>query len=239
MKRSWRDIFEKFNATSDVSKLDLKNLLLMAGHLNSKTAEFSMKTWNAEMKKIKEKIFLKNGKILEIGCGTGALLKSFENQMKIYGIDFSHNMIGIASKAIPSGQFKICEAKNLNFQINFFDSVILYSCAQYFPNKNYLKLVLNKCSKVLKKNGKLYIGELVEKDKQFKFNQFRKKQLSPSEYKKKYLGKQNIALKHFAINRDEIFNLLNKKFKNIEIFNSITRGKEDEIYRFDICCQKK
>ena len=191
------------------------------------------------MKKIKAKICVKKGKILEIGSGTGALLKTFEDEMNVYGVDYSSTMVEIASKAIPKGNFKYCEAKNIFFSNNFFNSIIIYSSAQYFPDLSYFKKVISKSHKYLKKNGQLYLGELVEQNKQKEFNKFRKKQLSFSEYKKKYLGKQNQKLVHFAIDRDDIYSLLKKNFKNIEILNSIKRGKEKEIYRFDVCCQKK
>jgi ubiquinone/menaquinone biosynthesis C-methylase UbiE len=239
MNKSWKDIFENFNSSKMPSKFTTRNLLIMAGHLKSKTAEFNLSSWNKEMKKIKDKICVKNGKILEIGSGTGALLKTFEDEMNIYGVDYSSTMVAITTKAIPKGKFQYCEAKNINFPNNYFDSIIIYSSAQYFPDLEYFKKVLNKINKFLKKNGKLYLGELVEKNKQKDFNEFRRKQLSFEEYKKKYLGKQNQQLKHFAIDRDQIYVLLKKNFKNIEILNSIKRGKEKEIYRFDVCCQKK
>ena len=74
---------------------------------------------------------------------------------------------------------------------------------------------------------------------QLNFNKFRKEQLTYKEYKKKYLGKENSNLQHLSLDRGEIFNLLKHSFKEIEIFNSINRGKEREVYRFDVCCKKK
>ena len=103
----------------------------------------------------------------------------------------------------------------------------------------YFKDVLNKVNKVIKKNGFFYLGEIVDKSKQIEFNNYRKTQLSKKEYKENYLGKKNIALKHFSLTRLQLISFLEKDFKNIEIFNSELRGKEKEVFRFNVCCQKK
>ena len=55
MNKSWKDIFENFNSSKMPSKFTTRNLLIMAGHLKSKTAEFNLSSWNKEMKKIKVK----------------------------------------------------------------------------------------------------------------------------------------------------------------------------------------
>ena len=191
------------------------------------------------MKKIKDKIYRKNGKLLEIGCGSGALLKFFSNKMKIYGVDYSPQLLSIAKKAIPSGKFYLTEAKKIYFSNGYFDSVVMYSCIQYFPNKNYFLKVLFKIEKYLKKGGSLYIGEIVDKDKLKQFEKYRMRQISYSDYKRKYGGKENSKLKHFAISRKAIVSILSKKFFDIEISNSVKRGKEIDFFRFNINCVKK
>ena len=159
--------------------------------------------------------------------------------MNVFGVDYSRSMINISSKAIPNGKFVCCEADQISFKKNKFDAIIIFSSIQYFPDKKYFKNVLLKINKILKKNSFLYIGEIVEKNKQDEFNDYRKRQLSKKEYKKKYLGNQNSELRHFSLNRTELIKFLDGEYKNIEIFNSVLRGREKEIYRFDVCCQKK
>ena len=239
MKKTWKNIFEKFNNKKKINSYSLKNLLILAGHMKSKTGSFAFNKWKNELNRIKKKINTPGGNILEIGCGSGAILKNFQKEMKIFGVDYSKSMIDIASKAIPRGKFICCEANQIFFKENKFDVVIIFSSIQYFPNIEYFKNTLNKIDRILKKNSFLYIGEIIDKDKQIEFNDYRKKQLSKKEYKEKYLGKQNSNLKHFSLNRTQVINFLDQEFKNIEIFNSVLRGKEKEVFRFDICCQKK
>ncbi len=238
-RKTWREIFENFDSQFKSKNYDLKSLLFAAGHLKSKTGGYTLKKWLSEMEKIKDKINVKNGKILEIGCGTGAVLKTFEKEMKIFGADYSKSMIKIAAKALPGGHFKYLDAVSLNYKQNFFDSIIIFSAAQFFPDKSYLTKVINNCFKFLKKDGNLFIGELVEKNKQKEFNKYRKNQLGAREYKLKYQGKKNSNLILFSIDRAEIISLLSSKFKNIEVFNCILRGNEKEVFRFNVCCKKK
>ena len=238
-RKNWREIFESFDSQWKLKNYDLKGLLYTAGHLKSKTGGYTVKKWLSEMKKIKDKIAVKNGKILEIGCGTGAVLKTFEKEMKIFGADYGKSLIKIASKALPGGHFQYSDAANINYKQNYFDSIIIFSCAQFFPDKSYFNKVINKCFKFLKKDGNLFIGDLIEKSKQKEFDKYRKNQLGLKEYKLKYQGKENSNLTHFSIDRDEISSLLKSKFKNIEIFNSIIRGDENEVFRFNVFCKKK
>ena len=227
--KTWKDIFANFVGNKKVKEYSMKSLLILAGHLNSKSGSFTVDKWIAEMKKIKKKIYKKKGKLLEIGCGSGALLKYFSKSMRVFGVDYSRELLNIAKKAIPSGSFYFNEANKINFKNNFFDTVIMYSCIQYFPDKRYFNKVIQKIERCLKKNGNLYIGEIVDKDKLTKFEQYRIKQMSYSLYKKKYTGKINSKLKHFAISRKEIVSILSKNFLDIEIINSV---KEEENRNF-------
>ena len=147
--------------------------------------------------------------------------------------------MSVAKTVIPGGKFQHLQANKIKFKKSFFDVIIIYSAIQYFPNFKYLKNVILKIKKNLKKDGILYMGEIIEKKNQFNFNKFRALQLTHKEYKKKYLGKENSNLKHLSVDRHEILNLIKDSFKDIEIFNSIKRGKEREVYRFDLCCKKK
>lgn len=76
-------------------------------------------------------------KVLEIGCGTGQWLLKIENELggQSYGIDFSPEMVSIASKRGLDGVV-VAEASRLPFKSLYFDSVIsplnaLDHCVQY------------------------------------------------------------------------------------------------------------
>jgi ubiquinone/menaquinone biosynthesis C-methylase UbiE len=78
MKKTWKHIFEELNNNKKINSYSLKNLLILAGHMKSKTGSFGLRKWNKEINRIKEKINKPGGNILEIGCGNGEILKSFQ-----------------------------------------------------------------------------------------------------------------------------------------------------------------
>ena len=56
MKKTWKNIFENLNNKKKIKKYTLKNILILAGHLNSKTGSFGLQKWQKEMYHIKKKI---------------------------------------------------------------------------------------------------------------------------------------------------------------------------------------
>lgn len=66
----------------------------------------------SELERLLRFLIPKNRKVLEIGCGTGELLKSVEPRVGV-GVDFSDEMIKIAKKKYPSLEFRIDDAENL------------------------------------------------------------------------------------------------------------------------------
>lgn len=239
MKKNWKFVFKNFLKDKKVSKnYSQKNLLFYSGHI-SKTGKFTLKKWKSEIMKIEKKVLVKKGKLLEIGCGPGSLLKSFEKKMEVYGVDYSKPLISVAKKAIPKGKFFYLEASKINFKKNFFDSVILFSCIQYFSNKSYLKKVLKKIQYCLKKKGNLYIGEIIDKNKMGYFKKYRIKELGLSTYKKLYMGKENSKLQHLAFTKKEMAQILKKDFYDHSYSNSIKRGNEKLFFRYNLHCKKK
>lgn len=78
-------------------------------------------------------------RLLEVGCGSGALLVSFKDKCgNIYGVDFSEEMIKIAKDNLPYVTFEQAEANNLHiYPDGSFDKIFSYSVFQYFPSIDY------------------------------------------------------------------------------------------------------
>lgn len=94
-----------------------------------------------------------NLSILEIGSGTGSLIKNLENNHSYTGIDGSKKMIQIAKQKYPSTNFQ-----NINyedFETNQqFDAIVIHYTLSVVQDPEYL---LIKASEWLKPNGKIYI----------------------------------------------------------------------------------
>ena len=62
-------------------------------------------------------------KVLELGCGTGSILKHLQDSYEVYGLDLSSKMLSITRKKVP--QAKLSRQDMVDFQIDErFDAVL-------------------------------------------------------------------------------------------------------------------
>jgi ubiquinone/menaquinone biosynthesis C-methylase UbiE len=95
-------------------------------------------------------------KILDVGCGTGEILKRLSHQENIlgYGIDVEENMVGIAKRKCPDMKIQISKSDYLPFTNESFDIII--ACMAYHHFENRIGFA-REAARVLKKGGKLYV----------------------------------------------------------------------------------
>jgi ubiquinone/menaquinone biosynthesis C-methylase UbiE len=97
----------------------------------------------------------KSSAILELGCGTGDLAEQLaEIGGRTVGIDFSENMIQIASERFPLIAFKVADAESVPFHDNEFDVVVCNYTAHHFarPQK-----VFEEARRTLKPGGRVVV----------------------------------------------------------------------------------
>ena len=98
-----------------------------------------------------------NFNILDIGCGTGNCLNKvakLNNQLQLFGLDNSLEMIKIARNKFKKITFSSGNAEDLPFEDNLFNLIITTDAFYYFKKK---ERVISECSRVLKGNGYLFI----------------------------------------------------------------------------------
>lgn len=107
-------------------------------------------------------------RILEVGCGAGMLARRLAPGRGRYtAIDHSRNALTRAELACvgvtPSSviEFVECEAEQLWSVEPGFDTVILHSVVQYFPNLEYLERVLEQAADALAGDGRIWIGDVL------------------------------------------------------------------------------
>lgn len=96
--------------------------------------------------------------ILDIGCGPGLLAKYLLTKfptLKITGIDGSANMIELAKKNNPSGDFQVMDCRKIDALSQQFDVIICAFITPYISTEECHGLIAN-CSKLLKKSGIFY-----------------------------------------------------------------------------------
>ena len=105
------------------------------------------------------------GKILDVGCGTGALCRrlssSFDGKAEITGIDFSPAQIEICKKLseersdlYPRETYLVSEVYSLPFETETFDYVI---SSEVFEHLSDLQQAANEVVRVCKKGGKVIL----------------------------------------------------------------------------------
>jgi ubiquinone/menaquinone biosynthesis C-methylase UbiE len=94
-----------------------------------------------------------NGKVLDVGCGSGAFTEAVERHrpdLEVYGCDVSRKAIVTAKKESGNILFSVCDAENLPFPDSSFDVVILKFVLEHVSEP---KKVLQESYRVLKKGG--------------------------------------------------------------------------------------
>jgi ubiquinone/menaquinone biosynthesis C-methylase UbiE len=93
-------------------------------------------------------------KVLDLGCGNGALWNILKDKRIDYlGVDFSEELIEIAKKNNPGTKFQAADALNLPFSENTFDKIYCIGVLQHIPSKELQLQFLKEAKRVLKADG--------------------------------------------------------------------------------------
>jgi ubiquinone/menaquinone biosynthesis C-methylase UbiE len=112
-------------------------------------------------RKVCQLVNLQDGmKLLDVGCGTGSLLKELSlsgKELSLYGIDLSPEMINAARVKLQDKkhiEFYEGSAADLPFESNFFDYVVCMNSLHHHPDPNQS---LTEMTRVLKPGGVMII----------------------------------------------------------------------------------
>jgi ubiquinone/menaquinone biosynthesis C-methylase UbiE len=100
-------------------------------------------------------------RILDVGCGTGQLLRDIKKEFKGYnlelsGVDFSREMIQCAESRDGSVKYKVMNVKELSILKEFYDIII---CTHSFPYYDDQKQVLKDMRVLLSKDGYVLLAQ--------------------------------------------------------------------------------
>jgi amino acid adenylation domain-containing protein len=106
-----------------------------------------------------------NGRrIFEIGCGTGQILARLAAGSECYwAADISKVAIDALEKNHSLAQVKLLHRPADDFSgipAQYFDTIIINSVAQYFPDAAYLVRVLQGATRILQPGGRIFLGDV-------------------------------------------------------------------------------
>jgi len=96
--------------------------------------------------------------VLDIGCGTGAHLKLYQNEKcSVFGVDLSPAMLKTAEINLGSdADLQLCDASNTPFDDNEFDLILSSTVLHEMPPQTRID-VLTEAKRLLKKDGRILL----------------------------------------------------------------------------------
>jgi amino acid adenylation domain-containing protein len=168
----WRRQWDKLFVTGleNISRDETPDLLIDAAILQwagLKNTKEQVAEWiDATVSRILE---MQPGRVLEIGCGTGQILTRIAPRCSRYvGTDFSEIAIRELTELLKRPDHRMPHVEILRrnadqfngFEEAAFDTVIINSVVQYFPNLDYLDAVLENALLVVKPGGRIFVGDV-------------------------------------------------------------------------------
>ncbi|SES92613.1 non-ribosomal peptide synthetase [[Clostridium] polysaccharolyticum] len=165
----WKDVFDKAYKEQVIEN----NIFDFSGWTSSYTREQintnEMMEWlNRTSSRILE---CKPKNVLEIGCGTGLILKKIIAHVDSYiGLDLSEvavEKLNAQLKSNPSlnDKTEVFQGSADDFSLlqdKTFDTIIINSVIMFFGSEQYLTKVINQCLELLTDNGNLFIGDIID-----------------------------------------------------------------------------
>ncbi|GAB3211884.1 hypothetical protein GCM10027294_35930 [Marinactinospora endophytica] len=163
----WRGIYDRLYTAPAETPLGTDFTGWNSSYDGTAIPEEQMREWrDATVERIRA---LRPRRVLEIGVGTGLLMAGLAPHCESYwGTDFSAPAIeglrrGIARDPALARrvELRVCAADELGgLPAGFFDTVVINSVTQYFPNNGYLTRVLAGAAGLLAPGGAIFVGDV-------------------------------------------------------------------------------
>ncbi|MCI0551725.1 MAG: amino acid adenylation domain-containing protein, partial [Anaerolineae bacterium] len=162
----WQTLYDQTYSQAEAQALTFNIAGWKSSYTGQPIAVEEMREWVDET--VARIMALKPQRVLEIGCGTGLLLARIAPHCERYtGTDFSEAALNHTRQMCQ--QFDNLGHVTLRkgfaddfsgFEANQFDTIILNSVAQYFPDLSYLERVIAGALHGLKAEGVIFIGDV-------------------------------------------------------------------------------
>jgi len=162
----WQTLYDQTYSQDGAKELTFNIAGWQSSYTGQPIAAEEMREWVDET--VTRIMALKPQRVLEIGCGTGLLLARIAPHCEHYtGTDFSETALNYTRQMCQQldnlGHVTLRKgfANDFSgFEANQFDTIILNSVVQYFPDISYLERVIAGALHVLKAEGFIFIGDV-------------------------------------------------------------------------------
>ncbi|MCG3225373.1 MAG: class I SAM-dependent methyltransferase [Candidatus Heimdallarchaeota archaeon] len=98
-------------------------------------------------------------KILDVGCGAGVPVTKYlvDEGFSVIGIDISEEMLSLAKKHVPKGEFLKADMSEMDFLDDSFDGIVSFYAIIHLPREKHAFL-FKKFRRILKPRGIMLIG---------------------------------------------------------------------------------
>ena len=105
------------------------------------------------------KLLASGAKILDVGCGAGVPVTLFlvDEGFSVVGLDISEEMLSLAKKHVPKGEFLKADMSEMDFPDDSFDGIVSFYAIIHLPREKHAAL-FNKFHRILKPGGVMLIG---------------------------------------------------------------------------------
>ena len=167
-RAQWEHIFRTALAGDGTASAPLDQIdAVITGWTGTTTPEEVSEWIEASASRIRE---LRPKRLLEIGCGTGQILSRFVQVCETcWGIDFSEAAIAALERrfaplvsSVPERVRLLCRPAHdlADVPARGFDTVVINSVAQYFPDARYLARVLDGALEAAADGGTVFVGDV-------------------------------------------------------------------------------
>ena len=170
------------------SDITIKAYNKNAGKYEDKFMDF--KTYKEKIQIFSDKYIYKYSEILDIGCGPGnnaKLIYEADKTVEITGIDLSPEMVEIAKKNAPDSDFEVQDIRNIALDKQY-DAIIASFCIVHLSDDETHELIKT-ISKILKKNGTLYLSFMEGKEAGLETTSFSEDELFFNYYERSKMRK--------------------------------------------------
>jgi amino acid adenylation domain-containing protein len=161
----WRALYDDaYDPGHDAAETDFNIVGWNSSYTGEPIPAAEMREWVEAT--VEEILSLAPRRVLEIGVGTGLLLHRIAPSCELYrGTDFSRQRIAWLAARLGDSlpQVELAHGEAADFSAvapRSFDTVILNSVAQYFPDAAYLERVIAGAVEAVADGGAIYVGDV-------------------------------------------------------------------------------